>query len=439
MKESARSAALKVLIACRKRDAWADASLKAALSSAEMSSADAALCSRLVYGVLQNKLLLDYYLSAFCSQKPEKLQPPLLDILRIGAYQILFMDRIPASAAVNEAVELAKANHRSAAAGLVNAVLRKLDRERDALPPLPTEEAERLSVQYSHPLWLVERFQSMIGAETEELLRLHNEAAPMTVQCNPLKTTAAELCRELNALGVSVEADPKLPDTLFLANTGDLAALPPFREGKFTVQDTAARFVAAAADIPKGSRVLDVCAAPGGKSFSAAFHMRNSGEIIACDLHENKLKRVREGAQRLGITNIRTETADGRIFHGEWENGFDFVLCDVPCSGLGIIRKKPDIRYKDPASLAELPQIQRAILDNASRYVKKGGVLLYSTCTVLAEENEEQTDAFLSRHEDFFYADFALPDGRTVSHVTLWPQRDGTDGFYICKMRKNEA
>ena len=436
MKENARSMALKVLIACRKNGAWADASLKAALSSESLSAADAALCSRLVYGVVQNKLLLDYYLSAFCSQKPEKLQPPLLDILRLGAYQILYMDRIPVSAAVNESVELAKMNRRAAAAGLVNAVLRKLDREKSSLPPLPEKETERLSVQYSHPLWLTERFQKLLGDEKEALISIHIEAVPMVVQVNPLKTTAAALKEELNALGVSVEAHPTMPDTFYLANTGDLASLSPFGEGKFTVQDTAASLVAHAAGFTKGARVLDVCAAPGGKSFSAAFRMENSGEIIACDLHENKLKRVREGAKRLGITNIRTETADGRVFREAWENAFDFVLCDVPCSGLGIIRKKPDIRYKDPAALAELPPIQRGILDNASRYVKPGGVLLYSTCTVLREENEEQTDAFLTRHTDFSYEDFSLPDGKSAPYCTLWPHRDGTDGFFICKLRK---
>ena len=434
MKESARSVALRVLIACRKNDAWADASLKAALSSAMLSAADAALCSRLVYGVMQNKLLIDHYLGAFCSQKLEKLQPPLPDILRLGAYQILFMDRIPVSAAVNESVELAKINHRASAAGLVNAVLRRLDREH--LPPLPEEETERLSLQYSHPLWLTERFQKLLGEETEDLLRLHNEAAPMTVQVNPLKTTATELKAELESLGIRVRVHPALPDTFYLAATGDLAALVPFKEGKFTVQDTAASLVARAAGFAKGTRVLDVCAAPGGKSFSAAFRMENSGEIIACDLHENKLKRVREGAKRLGIENIRTETADGRVFRETWEKAFDFVLCDVPCSGLGIIRKKPDIRYKAPAALAELPPIQRDILDNASRYVKEGGVLVYSTCTVLPEENEQQTDAFLLRHPDFSYEEFTLPDGRHTSHCTLWPHRDGTDGFYICKLRK---
>jgi len=202
------------------------------------------------------------------------------------------------------------------------------------------------------------------------------------------------------------------------------------------VQDAAARCATLAAEIKPGMRVLDVCAAPGGKSFSAAFAMQNSGQIVACDLHENKLKRIREGAERLGVTCIETAAADGRVFRPAWEGAFDAVLCDVPCSGLGIIRKKPDIRYKDPSALAALPPIQRAILANAARYVRPGGVLLYSTCTILPEENEGVTDAFLTEQDRFTYEPFTLPIGPTDGRVTLWPQRHGTDGFYLAKLRR---
>ena len=440
MSHSARDTALKVLIACRTHGAWADAALKAQLARDQLSPQDAALCSRMVYGVTQNRLLLDFYLAAYCSQKPDHLQPPLLDILRLGAYQILFLDKVPDRAAVSEAVELAKRSGLGQAAGLVNAVLRKLSQNKNALPSIPDrDEVKFLSIRYSHPKWLVKRLLELLGrGETEAFLAADNTAAPLTVQVNPLKTTQEKLTAELEALGVRVTPHAWVPGCLELSGTGDLTALEPFRAGHFLVQDGAAALAARAAAVTPGQRVLDVCAAPGGKSFGAAFAMEDRGEILACDLHENKLKRIQDGAQRLGLTSIRTAAADGREFRPEWEAAFDTVLVDAPCSGLGIIRKKPDTRYKKADDLFTLPVVQQAILDNACRYVKPGGVLVYSTCTILPEENQQVTDAFLAQHRDFSREDLPLPDqaGQADGQVTLWPHRHDTDGFYICRMRR---
>lgn len=435
---SARASALRVLNACRQSRAWADAALAAELKRGNLSAADAALTSRIVYGVLQNSMLLDHYLGAYCTQRLDHLQQPLPDILRIGAYQILFLDKVPDSAAVNESVELAKASKRGAAAGLVNAVLRKLSQSKDKLPTLPQDGIKRLSIETSHPKWLTARMVALLGKEdAEALLRGNNEIAPVTVQINPLKTTAGQLMEELSGEGIDAKPHQWVPDCLELTGVGDLTTLPAFYRGEFTVQDAAARLVSLVAGIKPKMRVLDVCAAPGGKSFSAAFAMRNDGAIVACDLHENKLKRIRDGAERLGITCIETVAADGREFRSAWQDGFDVVLCDVPCSGLGIIRKKPDIRYKNPAALAGLPEIQGAILANVARYVRPGGVLVYSTCTVLPEENEAVTDAFLREYAGFSYETFELPFLRAEGRITLWPQRYGTDGFYICKLRRS--
>ena len=440
MSHSARDTALKVLIACRTHGAWADAALKAQLARDQLSPQDAALCSRMVYGVTQNRLRLDFYLAAYCSQKPDHVQPPLLDILRLGAYQILFLDKVPDRAAVSEAVELAKRSGRGQAAGLVNAVLRKLSQNKNALPSIPDrDEVKFLSIRYSHPKWLVKRLLELLGrGETEAFLAADNTAAPLTVQVNPLKTTQEKLTAELEALGVRVTPHVWVPGCLELSGTGDLTALEPFRVGHFLVQDGAAALAARAAAVTPGQRVLDVCAAPGGKSFGAAFAMEDRGEILACDLHENKLKRIQDGAQRLGLTSIRTAAADGREFRPEWEAAFDTVLVDAPCSGLGIIRKKPDTRYKKADDLFTLPVVQQAILDNACRYVKPGGVLVYSTCTILPEENQQVTDAFLAQHRDFSREDLPLPDqaGQADGQVTLWPHRHDTDGFYICRMRR---
>ena len=437
---NARECALSVLVACRRNGAWADAALKAQLGKCALSAQDAALCSRIVYGVMQNELLLNWYLSAYCTQKLDHLQPPLADILRIGAYQILFLDKVPDHAAVSESVELCRTNGRSAASGLVNAVLRKVAQNKSNLPPLPEGNIARLSIAYSHPQWLVKKLVSLLGVEeAERFLRIDNEAAPMTVQVNPLKTDADALARELAGDGVKAVPHGWVPDCFELSGTGDLTTLTAFYQGRFTVQDAAAKLVTYAAGFEKGQDVLDVCAAPGGKSFAAAFAMENEGHILSCDLHENKLRRIREGAQRLGITCIETACADGRVFREEWAGRFDTVLCDVPCSGLGIIRKKPDIRYKDVHEFKALPDIQRAILENSARYVRPGGVLVYSTCTVLPEENENVTDAFLSSHPEFIYEEFSLPNGEAApGYLTLWPQRNGTDGFYLSRMRRRE-
>ena len=435
---NARVSALRVLNTCRASGAWADAALAAELKRESPDAADAALTSRIVYGVLQNRLLLDHYLGSYCSQRLDHLQQPLPDILRVGAYQILFLDKVPDSAAVNESVELAKASKRGAAAGLVNAVLRKLSQHKNDLPSLPGDDMERLSVETSHPRWLAERVAALLGRkEAEAFLRGNNAIVPLTVQVNPLKITQEALITELAGAGIGAKPHPWAPDCLELTGVGDLTTLSAFYRGEFTVQDAAARLVSLIAGVEPHMRVLDVCAAPGGKSFSAAFAMRNEGAVIACDLHENKLKRIRDGAVRLGITCIETEASDGRAFRSEWQNAFDVVLCDVPCSGLGVIRKKPDIRYKAPSALAALPEIQSAILANAARYVKPGGVLAYSTCTVLPEENEGVTDAFLRENAVFSYEAFDLPVGGREGRVTLWPHKHGTDGFYIAKMRKS--
>ena len=341
----ARECALSVLVACRRNGAWADAALKAQLGKCALSAQDAALCSRIVYGVMQNELLLDYYLSAYCTQKLDHLQPPLADILRIGAYQILFLDKVPDHAAVSESVELCRTNGRSAASGLVNAVLRKVAQNKENLPPLPQDTLSRLSIAYSHPKWLVERLTALLGdAEAEQFLRIDNEASPIIAQVNPLKTDGEALVRELSGEGIEARAHAWVPGCYELSGTGALPPLAAFYQGRFTVQDAAAKLVTYAAGFEKGQDVLDVCAAPGGKSFAAAFAMENEGHILSCDLHENKIKRIREGAQRLGVTCIEPSCADGRDFREEWAGRFDTVVCDVHCSGLGIIPKKADLR-----------------------------------------------------------------------------------------------
>ena len=437
---TSRECALRVLLAVRNAAAWSDAALKAQLERDQLSGAEAALATRLVYGVMQNRMLLDFWISAYCTQKPDHLQTPLLDILRMGVYQIVFLDKIPDSAAVNESVNLTRQFGREQAAGLVNAVLRKVVLNKSNLPkPSDKDTVQYLSVTFSHPKWLVKRLLSILGTEeTVAFLQANNGAVPTTVQYNPLRTDPDALASALKDENVTVIPHAWVPGCFTLTGTGNLSSLKAFQNGEFLVQDAAAHLVTAAAQPAPDMRVIDICAAPGGKSFASAFAMENRGEIFSCDLHENKLKRIRDGAQRLGISCIRTVAADGRVCNPDWVSSADLVIVDVPCSGLGIIRKKPDIRYKNPNELFALPVIQTAILENAARYVKPGGTLVYSTCTVLPEENQQVTDAFLAEHSEFSRESFELPDGRAITdgQITFWPQRDEVDGFYICRMRR---
>ena len=429
MKISARSTALRVLVSCRTNGAWADAALKAQLARDGLSRPDAALCSRIVYGVMQNRMLLDHYIGAYCTQKPEHLQPPLLDILRIGAYQILYLDKIPDSAAVNTSVELAKTNKRGQAAGLVNAVLRKLSKNKNQLPELPgRDEVQLLSTQYSHPKWLVEEWLMQLGEkECTALLSANNAAPGITAQVNTRRISTSALVKELSDRGVHVQVHPWLSDCLILGSTGSIERLYGFAEGLFYFQDPASCLAVSSVAPCADMRVLDVCAAPGGKSFAAAIAMNNLGQILSCDLHPHKKKLIEAGAKRLGLDCISAMTAYASEFHEEWQDRFDLVIADVPCSGLGVIRKKPDIRFKDPTALDGLCGIQAGIIRNAARYVKPGGILLYSTCTLREAENGRVVHAFLDKHTDY----------ELKYEHTFMPHIDGTDGFYCALIQKS--
>ena len=438
----AREAALLTLNACNRQGGWSDGVLKKQLAAAKLDSRDAALATQLCFGVLQNQLLLDFYLSQFSNIALSRMEGKVLQALRLGAYQMLFLDRIPHSAAVNCSVEMTKRLCKNPrAAGMVNGILRSVERNLDHLPAIPnTDPVSYLSILYSHPEWLVKEFCMTLGTEEgAKLLAADNHQPPMTVMVNTLRGTAEQVAQRLTEQRVEVTPHPWLDDCLVLSKTGDLEGLEAFREGLFYVQDPASHLAVEAAEVRPGMRVLDCCAAPGGKSFAAGIAMKNEGELISCDIHPHKKKLLQAGADRLGLSLLRPMTADGKVFRPEWEGAFDRVLVDAPCSGLGVIRKKPDIRYKDPEPLKGLPEVQRAILDNASRYVRPGGILLYSTCTLLPRENEEVVRWFLEGHKDFKAESFTLPGpvGTAADGlVTLLPHRHGTDGFFICRMRR---
>ena len=439
---TARETALLTLTAMDRQRAWSNGYLQKAIRQAGLDRRDAALATRLCFGVLQNRLLLDFYLQHSASMKLEKMESKVRNGLRIGLYQMLFLDKIPASAAVSEAVELTKKHCKNPrAAGMVNGILRGLSRRLGDLPALDrTDKRGYLSLLYSHPRWLTEAFGARLPEEElESLLQWDNGEPPVTVQVNTVRTTPEETAARLTEEGVQVTPHPWLPGCLVLSATGDLAERSAYREGLLYAQDPAARLAVLALDPKPGDRVLDACAAPGGKSFAAALAMEDRGEIVSCDIHKHKKALIEAGARRLGLTAITAAAFDSKVFRPQWEDSFDAVLVDAPCSGLGVIRKKPEIRYKDPADLAGLPRVQLAILNNVSRYVRPGGALLYATCTLLEAENEAVARAFLDGHPDYRPESFSLPGplGNVEGgQCTLWPQRLGSDGFFLAKFRR---
>lgn len=433
---SARTTALAALIACRKQGSWADGVLKEYIARDRLDRRDAALASRLCYGVLQNRILLDYDISQFLNCPIQKLQPVVLDILRLGMYQLLFLDKIPVSAAVNEAVEQGKKYANRSAAGLINGVLRRVVREKDQIC-LPDDR----SIRYSHPQALVELLTESVGEdEIDALLESHNSIPSTLIQINSLVASEDEVVNALQQSGADVKKHPWLDQAYYISGFGNLEHMELFRNGGFYVQDAAARLAASAAGIKPGMNILDGCAAPGGKSFASAIAMQNTGHIISCDIHPHKIELLHKGAERLHITNMEPTLQDASEFVPQWEQTMDVVIADVPCSGLGVIRKKPDIRYKDLTALERLPEVQIRILSNLCRYVKPGGILLYSTCTILKRENEAVVKAFLSEHTDFKTEMYSLPadlPGLKDGMITLLPSIHDTDGFFICKLRRN--
>lgn len=438
----AREAALLTLNTCQRQGGWSDGALKKQLAAGGLEGREAALATQLCFGVVQNQLLLDFYLSKFSNIPLRRMESKVVQTLRLGLYQMLFLTKIPQSAAVNCSVELTRTHCKNPRApGMVNAILRSLQRNLNQLPTIPQNDpAEYLSILYSHPVWLVEELLPLLGSEgTAEYLQANNSQPPITAMVNTTRTTTQQVAQLLAEQGVEVTSHPWLEDCLILNKTGNLERLDAYQQGLFYVQDPASRLMALASGASGDMRVLDVCAAPGGKSFAAAIQMENRGEVISCDLHPHKKKLIQAGADRLGLSIIKPMTADGKVRREEWVSAFDLVLVDAPCSGLGVIRKKPDIRYKDPEPLADLPQVQQAILENAAGYVKTGGVLMYSTCTILPRENGEIVAAFLKKHPEFVREAFTLPGPAgevSEGEITLWPQIHQTDGFFICKLRK---
>lgn len=423
----ARENAFAVLQKMERDKSYSTVLLRSYFAKNEVSAQDIQLTTALVLGVTQRRITLDYFLAKHLTQSLKKLKPQVLTILRIGAYQILFMDKIPVSAAVNEAVKSTKKNGCAFASGLVNAVLRKVAAD-GVVYPQTDDPVYDMSIRYSCPEWLVSHF---INAYTEQkahgILQSFTQAIPVYISVNTNRISVTELQEMLEQAGVQAERVESLPSALVLHNTGDIAALPGFAQGYFHVQDYSSQLCCMYLDAQPGDFLVDCCAAPGGKTFTSAYRMQDTGRIVACDMHAFKTEIISESAKRLQLKCIETVCLDAQKLKNTIRNA-DRVLCDVPCSGFGVIGRKPEIRYKDKAEADALPPLQLAILTSCSEMVKPGGTLVYSTCTLNPAENEDVCRAFLKEHPDFYIAEPF--DDR---FLTIFP--DGTsDGFFVAKM-----
>lgn len=391
------------------------------------SGKDASFLSEIVRGTVRNRIYLDYVISKYSKIKLKKISVMILNILRMGLYQILFMDKVPSSAAVNESVALSKRYGHASSSCFVNAVLRNALRGGEV--ELPEKTEEMLSVKYSYPSWMVKRFLEDFGEErTEKLLCAGNGKAETVIRANTLKISADELFNKLS--GVAVKKDGNM---ITLKNSGGISGIEGFSEGLFTVQATPFEKTAELLEVSPGMTVLDACAAPGGKTTYIAELMKDKGEIYAFDVYEHKLKLIDEASKRLSINIVKTGIHDASKVNEELVGKCDRVLLDVPCSGLGIIRRRPDIKWNRKEG-EEFSSLQLKILKCQSICLKDGGILVYSTCSIDKRENEDVVNAFLNENKEFSLMPF---EGGEAGYKTWYPDTDGTDGAFICRMRKN--
>lgn len=447
MIDKVREIALKVLYEVDKNEAYSNIALDEALKKArkmeqKITSKDIGFISELVYGTISWQLTLDEIIKKYSTIKLKKMSPWILNILRMSMYQIVFLDKVPKSAAVNEGVNLAKRYGHRASSNFVNAILRKVEKKDYEDMKEIREDKERIAKTTSIPVWLVEKLltQNTIE-EVQEICEACNLKPKVHIRVNRLKTDKQSLLQELCKEGIEVEEGQT--DFLLLKSAKNMEKIKAFEEGMFTVQDEAAGLIPQILNPKPGEKVLDACSSPGGKTTYMAEMMQNQGEIVAWDLHEHRVKLVEEAAKRLGISIIKTEVKDATKKQERYQEKFDKILLDVPCLGLGVIKRKPDIKWKrKKEDIEEITKIQKQILQTCSSLLKVGGELVYSTCSILKEENQEIIEQFLKENENFTIEKMEK-DGKKGyeknvekgKYIQIYPN-EITDGFFICKLRK---
>lgn len=423
--DKVRFSAVKIVYAVTEKDAYANVELAKVLRQEKFSDLDRRFCTELVYGTIKTAVSLDWKISKYLSRPIEQVDRKILAVLRLGMYQIFFMDKVPESAAVNESVEIAK-KISVGASKFVNGVLRNVLRNPEKSEFPADDGIESIALKTFHPVWLVKLFAEEFGIdEAKKICEADNIEPPLCVRVNTLKISREDFLTELKNFGVTAEKSKIAEDGVILKNHGALDKFNFLRKGLCQVQDESSMTAARLLNPSENDFVIDCCAAPGGKTTHIAELMKNRGKIIACDIHEHKIKKIRQNAERLGIKIIEPILTDARKIGEKFFEQADKILADVPCSGLGVIRRKADLRLKkNPAEISELPKLQLEILSSAAKALKRGGILIYSTCTILKRENEEVIKKFLSLNENF----------KLIEMKTLFPHIDNTDGFFYAKL-----
>ncbi|MDE6005084.1 MAG: 16S rRNA (cytosine(967)-C(5))-methyltransferase RsmB [Oscillospiraceae bacterium] len=422
---SARATAVKLLLKTFENNSYSNFVLDKELKNSSLSAQEKAFCTQLYYGVIERLLTLEYILEVYSNKKPEKLDDPVKYILYLGFYQLKYCDKIPDSASINESVKLAKYFKKKSASGFINAVLRKFQRA-DKKIPLTTNKWINMQMHYSAPVKLL---QKVIAEHGEKFANTFFENSlcppPCMIRYNNLKK------------GDLQELNPKPCDKLenaYQITAPDIRNTKAFQQGLFHVQGLSSQFCCKVLNAQAGEIILDMCSAPGGKAFTIAEDMQNQGHVYAFDLHPHRVKLIQQGAERLGLTCVHTDVKNATEYDSNIPKA-DRILCDVPCSGFGVIRRRPEIKYKSLESIQELPELQYKILENASRYLKSDGILVYSTCTIFAQENQEVIKKFLDNHADFELV--ALQElNITEGWAVLSAEYADCDGFFIAKLHR---
>ncbi|MFS0879934.1 16S rRNA (cytosine(967)-C(5))-methyltransferase RsmB [Metabacillus niabensis] len=441
---SVRDVAVEILLQIEKNQAYSNLLLNTMIKKHKVNEKDIGLLTEIVYGTIQRRDTLDYFLANYI-KKAKKLELWVKILLRVSLYQMVYLDRVPDRAVLYEAVEIAKKRGHKGIASLVNGVLRSIQRE--GLPDLNeiSNENERLAIRTSHPLWLVDKWVKQFGfSETEKMCEANLIPPSQTARVNQMKVGVNDLIEQLNANDIPVERGDLSEDAI-KGLKGNLALTEAFTEGNLTIQDESSMLVARALNPQPGELILDACAAPGGKSTHIAERMQGSGIVHSLDLHEHKVKLIKQQADRLGLNNIQAEALDSRKARERFQpESIDRILVDAPCSGFGVLRRKPDIKYtKTREDIERLAKLQLEILQEVAPLLKKGGVLVYSTCTIDKEENSDVVEAFLANHQEFSRVESVnayLPEKIrpyiNKGEVQILPHYFGTDGFYIASLRK---
>lgn len=445
MTKSVREAALDILEIVEKNGAYSNLILNTTIEKNEFSHVDANLLTELCYGTLQRKITLDYFIESFIN-KQKRIDLWVRQLLRLSVYQMVYLDKIPDHAIINEAVEIAKKRGNKGISGFVNGVLRTIQRQGVPSTSLIKDSVEKLSIETSHPTWLVRRWINQFGYEkTRAMCEENLQTAKQTARINLGRIDLNNILQRLESEGFLVEKSPYVPVAI-KAKKGNLVKSKAFQEGYITIQDESSMLVAYVIDPKEGEKILDTCAAPGGKTTHMAERMNNKGEIIALDLHNHKVKLINENATRLGLSNIRARQLDSRTVADNFEmESFDRILIDAPCSGFGVLKRKPDIKYtKTEKDIKNLTRIQEELLNNAASLLKSGGTLVYSTCTVDKEENQQLIRKFLKEHPEFHGDESllnrvpnAIKPFVNQYEIEILPQDLKSDGFYIaCLIKK---